>query len=428
MPNSIKYIVYLAFLHLAIVIMAWYFAREEPIVLFCIELGALASAYVAYRLYRSLIAPLQLLSRGAAALADKDFSLRLLPTGSQEMDRLVGVYNQMIEQLRSERVASKQKEAFLDRVVNSARLGVAVLDFDGRLTSMNEWLVEKAGSEAFDAAVLQPALHLPPGPKTASRIRTGPGNRRYRLEQGTFQDRGFERRFLFIQDVTTELLDAEKRAYGRVIRMMAHEVNNSNGAVESVLESLRSAAEAGDPDLAALSQEYLPIVIQRSANMTAFMRRFADVIRLPAPDLRPLDLNEVLRQTGNLLQPRLQSVGIEVVYQLSAQPVIVRADRPLLEQVIINGVTNARESIGQHGMIRISSDVATRSFAIADDGPGIPNELNERLFTPFFSSKPDGQGVGLTLIRDVLESHGAEYGMATEADGWTRLRVKFSGG
>lgn len=342
------------------------------------------------------------------------------------MNQLVEVYNEMIDQLRTERVTTQQKEAFLDRVVNSARLGVAVLDFDGNVTSMNEWLRDKVRSEVFSTAVFQPALHQRPRPSSSTEVLTGPGNRRYRLEEGTFQDRGFERRFVFIQDVTTELLDAEKQAYGKVIRMMAHEVNNSNGAIESVLHSLNDAAGEADPTLASLSQEYLPIVIQRSQNMTAFMRRFAEVIRLPEPDRRPVDLNALLRSTGELLQPKLREAGIQLNLELTERPVTIRADKALLEQVVINAVTNARESIGTDGRVVLTVTRQPTGFVIADDGPGLPPEVSSQVFTPFFSSKPDGQGVGLTLSRDILEGHGATYSLTTDADGWTRLRVVFS--
>ena len=426
MSVSVKFILYLTLLHAALVAIAWYAFTDQPFLLLSIEAGVLLSAYLAYRLYRSLIAPLQLLSRGAAALADKDFSVKLVPTGNKDMDQLVEVYNAMIEQLRTERVTTRQKEAFLDKVVNSARLGVAVLDFDGNVTSMNEWLQDKVRSDVFNTAVFQPALHWRHRPIDAPQLLTGPGNRRYRVEEGTFQDRGFERRFLFIQDVTTELLDAEKQAYGKVIRMMAHEVNNSNGAIESVLQSLNDAAGEADPGLAALSQEYLPIVIRRSQNMTAFMRRFAEVIRLPEPNRRLVELNDLLRTTGELMQAQLRAVGIQLDYQLATQSVTVSADRALLEQVVINAVTNARESIGSDGRIVLTTTAQPVGFIVADNGPGLPPGLADQVFTPFFSAKPDGQGVGLTLSRDILEGHGATYGLTTDADGWTRLRVAFT--
>lgn len=101
----------------------------------------------------------------------------------------------------------------------------------------------------------------------------------------------------------------------------------------------------------------------------------------------------------------------------------MKGDAALLQQVLINAFTNARESIGQNGIIKMEG--TGNGFAIGDNGPGISEEASEQLFTPFFSTKPTGQGIGLTLTRDILERHGATYSLATEEDGWTWLRVEF---
>ena len=230
---------------------------------------------------------------------------------------------------------------------------------------------------------------------------------------------------MVLQDVTADLLQAEKEAYGKVIRMMAHEVNNSNAAIVSLLRSLLEIADEKDPQLPQLAREYLPPVIQRAENLTAFMRNFARVVRLPEPQLSRLDLNELVRGAGEVMAGLLHSAEIDLTYALADRPVMVKADAGQLEQVVINALTNARESIGQGGRIELSTQARPAGFAIADDGPGIPQEVADRLFTPFFSTKGSGQGVGLTLARDILEGHGASYRLATEADGWTRLRVSW---
>lgn len=429
MSSSLKYILYLLALHLLLGGLVWYAFAEFKVAIIVCEVGLLVSAYVAFRIYRSLISPLRLLSRGAAALEDQDFSVKLMPTGSLEMDGIVTIYNRMIDQLRNERVSGRQKEEFLDRLLGAAELGVVVLNFDGQVDSMNEWMSRQCQDDAFRLAVLQPSLHLRPRTKNADAeqktILTGPGNRRYHVEAYTFVDQGFERGFLVIQDVTTELLTAEKDAYGKVIRMMAHEVNNSNAAIVSVLKTLLDAADEDAADLQQLSRDYLPVVVSRAENMTGFMRNFARVIRLPPADRKRTDLNELLHRTGEVMVPVLTESEIDLRYQLAPKTIWINADAAHLEQVIINALTNARESIGNGGNIRIQSTAYPAGFVISDDGPGIPDDLQERLFTPFFSTKPTGQGVGLTLTRDILDAHGASYSLKTGEDGWTRLRVVF---
>ncbi|TXF90548.1 HAMP domain-containing protein [Neolewinella aurantiaca] len=436
MSSSIKYILYLTVLHLALGVLAYYQFRGNGAYVLAAEVLLLGSGYIALRIYRSLISPLRLLGQGAAALEDKDFSVKLMPTGSFEMDRIVKVYNNMIDQLREERISGRQQEVFLDRLLRAAELGVVVLNYDGEVASMNPWMEAQCQDPAFYTAILEPALHPPSGqeekedneklPQQATTtVRTGPGNRRYHIERSGFVDRGFERGFLIVQDVTTDLMTAEKEAYGKVIRMMAHEVNNSNAAIISVLRSLLEAATEGESELPELSKDYLPAVIGRAENMTVFMRNFARVVRLSSPNRKRTDLNQLLRRTGEVMGPILRENNISLSYELAPSEVIVSADPAQLEQVIINALTNARESIGSGGNILISSSSFPAGFVVADDGPGIPAPAAGDVFTPFFSTKPTGQGVGLTLTREILEAHGARYGLATEEDGWTRLRVVF---
>ena len=427
MSSPARFVVYLAVLHLAVGGLAYLAFREQPLLLIGVEVLMILSAYLAYRLYRSLIAPVDLLARGAAALADQDFSVKLVPTGSREMDRVVRVYNQMIDQLRTERVSSRQREAFLDRLIEAAELGVLVLDFDGRVSAQNSWLSERAATAGFQEAVIDPLLaeNTTQFPAEEATVLTGPGNRRYRVERSSFVDQGFERTFLVIHDVTAALVNAEKDAYGKVIRMMAHEVNNTNAAITSILRSLLSEAAGGGEELTDLSQEYLPVVIERVGTLTTFMSKLARVVRIPRIHRQPVDLNDLLRRSGSLMEQLLRDQDIELRYELAAGQVIVSADAALLEQVVINALTNARQSIGRNGRIVLSSQRSPAGLAVADDGPGIPPEIAPKLFTPFYSSKPTGQGIGLTLAREVLTAHGATFRLATEADGQTRFRVTF---
>lgn len=417
-----KYIVYLIALHLVLGVLA-YFAVGKGIALLGVELLILLSGLLAFRIYRDLVAPLNLLSRGVGAMQDQDFSVKMSPTGSPEMDRLGGLYNQMVDRLRKERVASRRREEFLDQLLNAAEVGIVILDLDGNVQTRNPWMKHLAQTVPdLEDTVLRPALALVPGSK---QIFTTASNRRLHAEYATFVDRGFDRGFLIVQDVTADLLAAEKDAYGKVIRMMAHEVNNSNAAIISLLQTLLDASRESDPTVGELATEFLPAVINRADNMTGFMRNFARVIRLPNPAPARTDLNDLLRQSGEIMQGILQDSAIHLTYDLAPHPVIARADRSQLEQVIINAITNARESIGQGGTIVLSTTRDPAQFIIADNGPGIPEAYRDKIFTPFFSSKSKGQGVGLTLTRDILEAHRAHYQLRTEEDGWTRLRVRF---
>ncbi len=418
MSSATKFILYLSVLHIALGVVTYFWLQSTPVMILVAEGLLLVSAYVAYRVYRTLIAPVNLLAQGAAALEDQDFSVKLLPTGSFEMDAIVGIYNRMIAQLRTERVTGRQREEFLERILSSADMGVVVLDFDGKVESMNPWMEQRVISDAFRERMLLPVADR-------AEVRRFPDGHRYVVERSSFIDRGFERDFLIVRDLSSELARAEKEAYGQVIRMMAHEVNNTNAGVVSILESILEAGREGDPGLAELTEDYLPAVITRAKHMTDFIRNFAKVVRLPPPLKKATDLNDLLTRTGEIIGASFASKDIELKYDLAKGSLPLAVDPAQMEQVVINALTNAGQSIGRNGRILISSQENPVAFTISDDGPGISSAAADKLFTPFFSTKPQGQGIGLTLAREILEAHQATYYLRSGEDGWTRFHVVF---
>ena len=424
---------YLVAVHAAVLALGFATLRERPGVLIGLEVATVASFLVGLALWRRQRTTQRLLRDGTAALRDQDYSLRLREVGVRDVDELIGVYNALLEQLRAERLDAQRQQFFLNLLIESTALGVIAMDFDGRIEHVNSWGRRQLGIAA--GAVLPNGLTDLPHPLAQQlatlapderRLLRLPDNRRYRCESAHFVDRGFRRRFLVVNDISGELTGAEVAAYGQVIRMMAHEVNNSTATTRSVLQSLQDTADLDDAAFRSLVTEYLPLLETRGEELNAFMRRFADVVRLPDPQMAPVRLDELLAAEARLAEEVCRASGVAVT--LSLKPVTVRADAGLLRQVVTNALTNARESIeatGREGGGHIRITCAGDGFEIADDGAGVDAEAASQLFTPFFSTKPTGQGIGLTVTRDVLERHGARYSLETGADAWTRLRVRF---
>lgn len=429
-----RYVIYLVAVHLVLGWMAYLLLKDNLLYFLPVELLLLVSFYVGFRFYRTFLAPVRLMESGESAMADRDFATKFLPVGSPEVDRLVELYNNMIDNLRAERTNQQEQHYFLDRLMATADLGIIILGYEGEMLDINDWGKERLGMvgaldlplrmEAIDHPLAKELSQLPKD--TPEVIHTG-NNRRFRAEKGGFVDRGFDRNFIIFQDITSDLLAAEKEAYGKVIRMMAHEVNNSTGAMNSLLRSLHEAAEMDEaPDFAELAKDYLPVVVDRGERMNEFMRRFANVIRLPSADRTSTDLGELAERVTTLCRPQCMAAGIELKVQRPERPFYVQLDAAQIEQLLINAVTNARESIGRNGTISLVVRQRPAGITVIDNGAGIPEAAQERLFSPFFSTKPTGQGVGLTLSRDILEQHDADYRLYTDkADGLTRFEIEF---
>jgi signal transduction histidine kinase len=246
------------------------------------------------------------------------------------------------------------------------------------------------------------------------------GPQTFKVQKAHFMDRGFLRHFIMIEELTAEILAAEKNVYGKVIRMMAHEVNNTIGPVNSIIQSTLDARDLAG-GLPAVLSEALRAARERNQNLNHFVRNFADLVKLPAPDKRPMDVNILLHHVATIMGPAASERGIDFRFFLSPAPFIISADQPLMEQALINIVKNALEAIDLGGIVTFSTFAASNRLVITDTGKGI--DSHDQLFSPFYSTKKDGQGIGLTLIREILGQHGFDFSLKTVAPGRTEFMI-----
>ncbi len=251
------------------------------------------------------------------------------------------------------------------------------------------------------------------------------GLQTYRASCSHFLDRGFSRQFILLEELTRELIRQEKQAYEQLIRMMSHEVNNSIGAINSLLHSFHhyapQLAPADQPDFT----EALDVAIQRNTNLVNFTAGFAHLVRLPPPQPAPTDVHELLRHLTRLLHVPAANRRIGWHLVLAEGPLVVELDARQLEQALLNIGKNALEAIGQNGNVWVRTTQSPPALIIENDGAPLSPEVQRRLFTPFFSTKRDGQGIGLTLVRDILLQHDFRFSLQTQANGRTAFTVWF---
>ena len=255
------------------------------------------------------------------------------------------------------------------------------------------------------------------------------GIQTYNCQKAHFVDRGFHHHFILIEDLTEQLLRTEKNAYEKVIRMMSHEINNSIGAINSILNSILNYRTQIQKDDALDFENALQVAIERNEKLNHFMKNFADVVRVPPPLRETTDLHSLLQDVSTLLHQECRKRNIELKMRLCESPLLVHADVQQLEQVLVNILKNSMEAIGNKGQIIIQTkDQPQKKLCILDTGKGIPPDIQNQLFTPFFSTKKDGQGIGLTMIREILINHGFRFGLARNAEDKTEFHIIFKNG
>jgi two-component system, NtrC family, nitrogen regulation sensor histidine kinase NtrY len=169
----------------------------------------------------------------------------------------------------------------------------------------------------------------------------------------------------------------------------------------------------------------IQVAIERNNNLNSFMRNFADLVRLPIPVKRPVHIIPLLQNVTGLMQLRAGEKDISFQYEHHNEAFIINADIQQMEQALINIVKNAVEAIEEKGTIVIIAHSNPKYVIIRDSGKGISPGFEEHLFSPFYTTKKDGQGIGLTVIREILFNHGFDFSLKTFAPGVTEFRINF---
>ena len=202
---------------------------------------------------------------------------------------------------------------------------------------------------------------------------------------------------------------------------MAHEVNNTVAGVSSAIDSVSQLLEAED------LRDMMQVCVERNNKMSSFITNLSNVVKIPEPMLQIIDLNIVVERCSLFFQTFCNSNNVRLHVRCSDEENKVRVDVSLFEQALQNIIKNSVESIGNDGDVYISVQRVNEcvTLEIADNGKGISAEVESNLFSPFYTTKPGGQGVGLMFIREVLVRHKCTFSLRTCEDGLTRFIIKF---
>ncbi|MFN8666012.1 MAG: ATP-binding protein [Gemmatimonadaceae bacterium] len=373
---------------------------------------------VAVALRERVVRPLQTLSNMLAALREGDFSLRArLGRSDDALGLALLEINMLGDTLRTQRQGAMEASSLLRAVM--AEIDVAIFTFDDRDTLR---LVNRAGERLLDqradrlvgsgaSSLGLGALLRGASPQVydlAFPERSG----RWEVRRTIFRQEGRPHALLVIADVTKSLREEELLAWQRIVRVLSHEINNSLAPIKSLAGSLQVIVERGATDAESHEdmQRGLGIIASRADALSRFMSSYARLARLPAPQRRQLRVDELVRRVAAIEQrmPVRVAPGPEMT---------IHADRDQLEQALINLVRNAVDaSLSTGGAVDVGwrMDGARLELVVRDEGPGLPPSAN--LFVPFFTTKPQGTGIGLVLSRQIAEAHGGILSLENRRD------------
>ncbi len=403
---------------------------ESKLILFAAEL--IACLLIGSALHDHIVRPLQTLANVVGALREEDYSFRArLAVPNDALGELSIEVNALADLLAQHRTGAIEATALLERVVEEVDIPIFAFDPGEKLRLVNsagERLLQQRSRRALGSTASDLGLENCLSGESESLVELHLGtNARWFVRRSSFRQQGIPHTLVVLSDVSRALREEERKAWQRLIRVLGHELNNSLAPIKSIAGSLNARLPSSGVNLEE-QQDFergLNIIATRAASLSRFLDAYRKLAQMPPPVVQRCAISTLARRVASL-ETR---VPVEVV---SGPDIVFLADADQLEQMLINLVRNAAESVLQAGEENANSNGSkerdarrqivlswkaveeTIVIAIEDDGVGLMNPAN--VFVPFYTTKPQGSGIGLVLSRQIAEAHGGTMELSNRTD------------
>lgn len=340
----------------------------------------------------------------------------------QSFKQLYGAFNTITDKFRDIRQEKEAQFQYLQAIVEHVDTGLICFDRDGRTLLMNRALQRLLHKSYFpDMSAVQrfnPALHeamagLQPGERQLVKIVAGNQILQLAVRTTILKLKNGEYHLYSLQNISAELEEQEVQSWQKLIRILTHEIMNSVTPVASLAATANEMIgkfNTFDAETTEDIRTAVRAIQKRSEGLLHFTETYRQLTRIPEPKFQEVNTVTLLEDVLTLFKPSLAEHAIRLEKKLPATPLPVQVDPELMEQVLINLIKNAAEAVkgrpGPEISIAAAKDAeGTVIIQVADNGPGIPDDLQEQIFVPFFTTKDEGSGIGLSLCRQIVQMH-----------------------
>ena len=388
---------------------------------------------LALALQEQTIRPMQTLANVIGSLREEDYSFRARNAVPEDaLGELSLEVNALADMLSGEKVRAIEATALLQRVVDEIDAPLFSFDPTSSLQLVNPagaHLLRRTQKQLLGRKAAEIGLDtcLTAENETVVELHVAESRVRWLLRKSSFRQHGVPHTLVVLSDISRALREEERKAWQRLIRVLGHELSNSLAPIKSIAGSLSSRVSGTniDPDVRSDLNRGLDIIESRAGSLQRFLEAYRRLAQMPAPTLKDVPLAPLIARVAGL-ETRLK-VGVQ-----EGANVIFKADPDQLEQMFINLIRNAvdavlethepAEIVTEKSLPKQQSGVLVRwepntdqvAIEIQDDGPGLSNPSN--VFTPFYTTKPHGSGVGLVLCRQIAEAHGGTIEISNRID------------
>lgn len=427
----------------SVALLAWMVAATDWYVTIALAVAALVAQAILLAHFASRSGREVARFLNAVAFGDNSASFAFF-SGDHAFAELGGSMSRVLDQLRSGQAERAEQAHYLQTLIAHVPVALISVDEKGAVLLLNlaaRRLFESACTDAgqfvrHGAAFATGLEGLKPGEAAIIRMERKAGALQLKVAATGLTLSGLPRRLISLQNIETELTAHELAAWQTVIRVMAHEVTNSLTPITSLaataqglVQEVLSTMPAEDERHAALqdASEALETMGRRSEGLLHFVQNHRRLTRRMVAKIEIVPLQRCFIRLQRLLAGELATRNITLTLSVAPDTLEIAADAELLDQALINLMRNAMEALRDGGRIMLSAgqDGGRVVVAVADNGPGIAPDQREKVFVPFFTTKRQGSGVGLTLVRQIATVHGATVGISDTKGGGTTISLRF---
>jgi nitrogen fixation/metabolism regulation signal transduction histidine kinase len=364
------------------------------------------------------------------SIKNDDSSLSFPPvdksTGMSELNQSMNRVNRQIQQLK---IRNSQQEQYFQKILEHLATGIISYDNKGFIYHANSAARNLLGSETFthlrqldriDNKLYTVIKNLKPYERRLVGISTERGDIQLSLKSTSFGSRENELMILSVQDIKHELDEKEVDSWMKLIRVLMHEIMNSITPITSLSESLSSIYQKGesivspseiDEKKITTTIQGLKVISNQGKGLMNFVESYRKLTRIPRPELKSTKINDIFSRV-QILSASLENSGqTKIIFESNNTDLEILVDENLICLVLINLIKNAIEANEKNpgGIVKVSSVTDKKNsteICVSDNGPGISEENLDKIFVPFFTTRPNGSGIGLSLSRQIMAAHG----------------------
>jgi nitrogen fixation/metabolism regulation signal transduction histidine kinase len=367
------------------------------------------------------------------------------PSDSGAFAQLARSFEGVLQRFRESRIAREEEAAYLNTLVHHVPIAVLAVEESGRIDLFNRAARSLFGVQqlrnlrdfgGFGADFPEEILALKAGEEKLMKVSRGGETLQLTVSASTLAMRGRELKIVSLQDIRRELEVRELKAWQNLIRVLTHEIMNSVTPMSSLASTARDllddVAKGGTDAESAIKDAHdaLDTIAQRGNGLLQFVESYRRLTRLPTPRMQTFPVAELFSRVRQLMTAELEQRSISVTQSVAPEAASLTADGVLIEQSVINLVRNAMDAVSgaEAGEIVLASELdasGRQVLSVTDNGPGMDERTLENIFVPFFTTKREGSGIGLSVVQQIMRSHHGRVAVASAPGQGTSVRLIF---